>query len=191
VSRGAAARPLLVPVATILRRPGVRHPFDADVDPGELRVGDTEVARGRSVHLDVVLEALGDEVTVTGEVRARFRGECRRCLEPVEGEVAADVQEIFERRPVEGETYPLDGEVADLEPMVRDAVLLALPLAPLCRPDCAGPAPERFPATGPAGEHPAPGGVATGPGEPGAAGGDGDDPPLDPRWAPLRQLDLG
>ncbi len=58
------------------------------------------------------------------------------------------MKEIFERTPVEGETYLLGDDEVDLEPMVRDAVLLALPLAPLCRPDCPGPAPDDFP-TGP------------------------------------------
>ncbi|HET6915863.1 MAG TPA: DUF177 domain-containing protein [Acidimicrobiales bacterium] len=36
------------------------------------------------------------------------------------------------------ETYPLKGELLDLQPLVRDALLLDLPLAPLCREDCKG-----------------------------------------------------
>lgn len=177
MSRGAAARPLLVPVTTILRRPGVRRPFAATVDVGPLSVGDTALVPGASVDLDLVLEALGDEVTATGDLAARYRGLCRRCLEPVEATVEVPVREIFERRPVEGETYLLEGEVIDLEPLVRDAVLLALPLAPLCRDDCRGPAPERFPAA---------------PEEAGAAdaGATDGEPAPDPRWAALRQLHL-
>ena len=86
-----------------------------------------------------------------------WQGTCRRCLEPVEGEAEASVKEIFERHPVEGETYLLDGESIDLEPLVRDAVLLALPLAPLCREDCPGPAPEvASPPAPPDEETPAP-----------------------------------
>ena len=180
MSRGSAARPLLVPVTTVLRRPGVRHPFAAEVDLGPLAVGDTTVAPGRSIRLDLMLEAVGDELTATGDVHARYGGQCRRCLEAVEGELDVSVQEIFEARPVEGETYPLEGEVVDLEPMVRDAVLLALPLAPLCREDCRGPVPESFPAR--PGDDPAD-----------VADQDGDAPPdgpVDPRWAPLRKLDL-
>jgi uncharacterized protein len=177
VSRGSVARPLLVPVTTILRRPGVRHPFAAEVELGRLGVGDTIVAPGPSIGLDLLLEAVGDEVTAAGDIHVRYRGQCRRCLEAVEGDLDIPVQEIFERRPVEGETYLLDGEVIDLEPLVRDAVLLALPLAPLCRDDCRGPAPERFPAAG-----------ARPPDDDADdAGGDG---PGDPRWAPLRQLRL-
>ena len=43
------------------------------------------------------------------------------------------VDELFETHPLEGETYKLDDDVIDLEPMVRDASLLELPLAPLLR----------------------------------------------------------
>ena len=64
--------------------------------------------------------------------------------------------------PTEGETYPLDGEQVDLEPLVRDAVLLALPLAPLCADDCPGPAPEAFP-TGPADTEEPPPAIPAGP----------------------------
>ncbi len=87
----------------------------------------------------------------------------------MEGYAEAEVREIFEARPTEGETYLLAGEQIDLEPMVRDAVLLALPLAPLCTADCEGPAPDQFP-TGPPAD---------------------DAVILDPRWAALRDLDLG
>ena len=55
------------------------------------------------------------------------------------------LSEVFEPHPVDGETYPIEGDEVDLEPVVRDGVLLHLPLAPLCRPDCPGPAPEAFP----------------------------------------------
>ena len=176
MSRGSNARPLLVPVTTILRRPGVRHPFAAEVDLGPLAVGDTTVRSGPCVSVELRLEAAGDEITAVGQLLVRYRGQCRRCLEVVDGELEVPVREIFERRPVEGETYLLDGEVVDLEPMVRDAVLLALPLAPLCREECLGPAPERFPASPAQAAEEAP--------------GRDDDTPGDPRWAPLRQLRL-
>ena len=73
---------------------------------------------------------------------APWTGECRRCLGDAHGIARAEVREIFEARPTEGETYPLTGDHIDLEPLVRDAVLLSLPLAPLCSEGCLGPAPE-------------------------------------------------
>lgn len=156
---------VLVPITRILRQPGTRHPLARELYLDGLVVGDTAVVTGTPVSLDVVLEAIGDAVTVTGTVSAVARCECRRCTEEFELPLVVELQEIFEPRPTEGETYPLAGESIDVVPLARDAVLLALPLAPLCRLDCAGPAPDAFP-TGPA--------VAE----------------VDPRWAALRDLQI-
>ena len=75
----------------------------------------------------------------------------------------------------EGDTWPLENDQIDLGPLLHDTALLTLPLAPLCRDDCEGPAPEVFP-TGPAGR------------DQGAAVE--DEPAKDPRWAALDDLDL-
>lgn len=142
-----------------------------------LAVSSAEVPEGAEVGLELTLEATGDDLVVSGVVRVPWSGTCRRCLAEVQAEVDADVREIFQRVPVEGDTYPLGDGMVDLEPMVREAVLLALPLAPLCSEDCVGPDPERFPAK-------PEGGV-------GSAAGDGPDdgaPRRDPRWAVLDEL---
>jgi uncharacterized protein len=139
-----------------------------------LALPSAEVAAAGPVAVDVTLEAQGDEVIATGTVTFDWHGACRRCLEPVEGSIVAEFREIFERHPVENETWELHGEQIDLEPIVREAVVLALPLAPLCSPDCAGPDPEHFPAK--AGDvH-----SATEP--------EDGERPRDPRWAALDQL---
>ncbi|MFN0029806.1 MAG: YceD family protein [Acidimicrobiales bacterium] len=151
-------------VSQVLRRPGVRHPLQRQVRLEELRVGDAVVPTATEIDVDLVLEASGSSVVASGDVRAIAHYSCRRCLDPFEQPLVARVREIFEVRPTEGETYPLHNEHLDLVPLVRDALLLALPLAPLCAEDCSGPAPERFPT-----------------GEP-------DEPVLDPRWAALDQL---
>ena len=72
----------------------------------------------------------------TGE--APWQAVCSRCLQPVAGDIAVHVDELYEPAPLEGETYPLDDDTLDLTPLVRDALLLELPLAPLCTEDCAG-----------------------------------------------------
>lgn len=130
----------------------------------ELRVADARVPAASEIDVDLVLEASGSSVVASGEVRATAWCDCRRCLDSFEQALVAPVREIFEVRPTEGETYPLEHEHLDLMPLVRDAILLALPLAPLCREDCSGPAPEQFPT-----------------GEP-------DERPMDPRWAALDRL---
>ncbi len=75
---------------------------------------------------------------VAGTARAPWEGECRRCLCEVTGTAEARIEEIFVTEPEEGETYPILGDHIDLEPLAREAIVLALPLAPLCRADCAG-----------------------------------------------------
>lgn len=164
-----------VDVAAHLREPGVRHPLRREVELPGLAVSSASVPDSATVELDLVIEAIGSELVVEGRLRAPWQGECRRCLELVEGELDVPVREIFERRPHEGETYPLGDDVIDLEPMLRDLLVLALPLAPLCEQGCAGPAPDRFPALRP---------------DEVADGDEAGDPPRDPRWAALDDLEI-
>jgi uncharacterized protein len=140
-----------VGVAELRRRLGERKPFHTRVALDDLAISTAEVPPDREVDVDLVLESISAGIVAEGTIVAPWIGDCRRCLESVEGTVETAVKEIFERTPTEGETYLLGDDTVDLEPMVRDAVLLALPLAPLCRPDCAGPAPDAFP-TGPEGD---------------------------------------
>ena len=105
------------------------------------------------VSLDAVVRAAGESFAVDGRVRGRWAAECRRCLEEVHGELDAPLSELFEWTPTEGETWPISDQRIDLAPAAREAAMLALPLAPLCAEDCAGPVPDRFP-TGPAADGP-------------------------------------
>ena len=93
-------------------------------------------------------------VLVTGTARARAKGECVRCLEPLEQVLEADFQEMFsypdaddrgrpKAEPVDDaeddeETLFLEDGLFDLEPVLRDAVVLALPMQPVCQDDCPG-----------------------------------------------------
>jgi uncharacterized protein len=85
-----------------------------------------------------VLDSVPGAVVVSGTVTAPWRGPCRRCLADADGTVRIDVREVFEDEPDPEQTYLLEGDRLDLEPLARDAVLLELPLAPLCREECAG-----------------------------------------------------
>lgn len=115
---------------------------------GDLAVTSSGVPAGAEVTVDADLEIANGGVVVTGTVATPWVGECRRCLRPVKGDLVAHVREVYERAPRlrsgeagdddEVDTYPLVGDVLDLAPLARDAVLLELPLAPLCRQDCAG-----------------------------------------------------
>jgi len=103
------------------------------------------VPAGADVSLDVMVELVDGGVLVSGTVEAPWSGECRRCLTSVEGRLEIRVRELYEPRGDHGstgeedeDTYPLVGDQLDLTPLARDAVLLELPQAPLCRDDCAG-----------------------------------------------------
>lgn len=103
-----------------------------------LEVSTSQVPAGSMVDLDVSLEAVEGGIVVAGTVSAPWEGECRRCLTDVTGVVSSEVRELFVAEPEEGSAYPILGDHIDLEPLARETVVLALPLAPLCRPDCAG-----------------------------------------------------
>ncbi len=162
-------------VAELRRRPGTRSLVRRSVPVPGMGVTTASVPGGSEVDLDLVLESISEGVVAAGTIRFAWQGPCRRCLDDVEGSLAVDVREVFETTPTEGETWPLAGDEIDLEPLVRETVLVNLPLAPLCDEDCPGPAPEAFPA------------VAAG----GAATAEDPSPPRDPRWAALDELDLG
>ncbi len=105
--------------------------------PG-LRVTSSAVPDGAEVAVHVVLESVPGAVIARGSVSAPWRGECRRCLGEAAGRVLVDVVEVFEDDHDPDETYPLEADRLDLEPLARDAVLLELPLVPLCSVDCRG-----------------------------------------------------
>lgn len=130
------------------------------------------VPAGSDVTLDLRLEAVMDGVLVSGVVAAPVHAECGRCLAPVRDEVEVDVQELFayEPGPDDDDSVTVQGDLIDLEPVLRDAVVLGLPINPLCRDDCAG--------------------LCAGCGEPLAElpAGHGHDV-TDPRWAALAALD--
>jgi uncharacterized protein len=166
----SAFNPLRLSV-TDLRRPGAARDVDLLVPAPPLHNDAVELAGHEPVEVDLHLERVSDGVVVRGELHAAWEGHCSRCLGFVEGDVSVHVDELFESDPLEGETYKLDDDILDLEPLVRDALVLELPNAPVCRPECRGLCPN----CGTDWNHTTCE-CAT------------DEP--DPRWAALRSLDL-
>ena len=141
-----AAGQLLVDIVEIRRHTGTRRPYETTAHFDDLRAGDFSVVDG-NVQIDFVIEAVTEGVVAKGTVSGEWTGPCRRCLDPMVRPLEVEVHEVFERHPTEGETWPIEDERIDVAPMIRESALLALPLVPLCRDDCEGPEPERFPAT--------------------------------------------
>jgi uncharacterized protein len=107
------------------------------------------VPEGTELSLDLRLESVSEGVLVSGGVTAPVRGECGRCLRSIDDTVDVDIQELFayahsttDETAEEDEVGRLQGDLIDLEPTLRDAVVLALPANPLCRTDCPGLCPE-------------------------------------------------
>ena len=159
---------LRVRLTDLRRHPGDRLVVAGPVDIDGLAVTTAAVA-GSTGDVDLVIESLSDGVTVTGTVGFRWIGSCRRCLDETSGSGSADISEVFKDHPDDEQLLAIAGDTVDLTPVIREAVLLALPLAPLCRDDCAGPDPDHFPVT--------------------TADDDGE-APTDPRWAALAELEF-
>ena len=144
-------------------------------DSTELCIADVEVPRDSEVDVELTLELISGGLSAAGCITAAWQGPCARCWMPVEGEACANVREVFAAVPREGEQYRLHPEHADLAPMVREAILLELPIEAIACP-YPDPCPNRPPDLDPAPDEPA-----------------HDDPAgqTDPRWAPLEALRRG
>lgn len=145
--RAGARHPLVLSTRTLSRSPGSMQTQQLTVPaPADLTAGMVGVPEGAQLTLAVQLEAVTEGVLVTADVTAPLTGECARCLEPLTQTAEVHFQELFNYGQGDGEDseegYSLDGDLLDLEPVLRDALVLALPLAPLCREDCPGLCPE-------------------------------------------------
>ena len=135
------------------RRPGVQRVESLSVPaPADLGIEVLRVREGEPVEIDLRLEAVLEGVLVTGSAGADLSGECARCLEPIREDIEVRFQELYEYDDTrhrgrgdseeDDETSRLEDDLLDLEPLLREAVVLALPFQPLCQPDCPGLCPE-------------------------------------------------
>jgi uncharacterized protein len=139
------SNPFVVDLRPLGRRPGNHESLTAALPaPADLAVEMARVVPGSDLEVDLTLSSALDGVLVTGTVTADMSGECARCLEPWEDELTVEVTELFLYEPdpeadaeLDAPRY-VDGDRLDIEPVIRDALVLALPLAPLCSDDCAG-----------------------------------------------------
>lgn len=144
-------RPLVIDTRELGRRPGNSLRLHRDVaTPADFGTDVIGIEEGQPMGLDLRLEAVMEGVLITGEVEATATGACVRCLDDVSIPVDVHFQELFayaeraaHHREVAGgddedELPELDGDDADIEPVLRDAVVPSLPFQPVCREDCPG-----------------------------------------------------
>jgi uncharacterized protein len=163
--------PFAVPVFDLMHRPGETRERDLDVivpeDFGSELIG---VRKGAEMRINTRLESLHDGVLVSAEIDSIAAGECGRCLIDIELPVEVDIQELFAYSFDEAFDYTVVDDHIDLEPLIRDAVVLSLPFQPVCQEDCLGLCPQcgvRL-LDNPGHEH---------------------EEPIDPRWAALAGLE--
>jgi uncharacterized protein len=119
--------------------------------PAYLGVELVSIPEGADLQLHVLLEGVSEGTLVTATVRAPLTGECARCLDPFTSATEVRLQELYSYEAADGgltgsdadggggpDGYLLDGDLLDLEPALRDALVLELPIAPLCSADCPG-----------------------------------------------------
>ncbi len=97
-----------------------------------------QVPPGEDISIELRLECVIDGILASGVASTVASSECVRCLEPLEIEVSADFQDLYSYEPMGEETFLMDGDLLDLEPAIRDALVLALPQSPYCTEDCLG-----------------------------------------------------
>ena len=137
----------MISVRDLSHRPGTMETLDevvpAPKDFGNALIGAEE---GSDIDLNLRLESVVDGILITGTATVEVHGECSMCLDPVAETVSADIQElfVFDKAPAGGaedeedEQYAVEDDAVDLEPALRDAVILKLPFQPLCKDSCQG-----------------------------------------------------
>ena len=141
--------PLMIDTRELGRRPGSMRPVARSVPaPADLGVDVLGVPEGSPLDLDLRLEAVMEGVLVSGTVSAQVEGQCVRCLDPIARGLVVDLQELYAYpdreydEDEETELHQVEGDLMDLEPVLRDAVVLARPFQPVCRDDCPGLCPQ-------------------------------------------------
>ncbi len=138
------------------RRSGEYKEYQLDLIAPEKMGGELiSIPAGEAIEVDARLESVTEGILLTAQVYATAIGECIRCLERVEVEIDRSIQELFfyesksergskKRRAVQSDELEvddelyMDGDLMDLEAPLRDVIVLALPINPLCSQDCEG-----------------------------------------------------
>jgi uncharacterized protein len=154
------ANPFILNTHDLPRRAGEMKEYQLDI-PAHARIGIPLIAvpEGDLVELDIRLESVAQGVLASAEIYAVAHGECIRCLDPVEVVIDRKIQELYRYEPtnekgrkkrrededvdLEGEEeHQMEGDLMDLEIPIIDAIILTLPVNPLCSDECLGLCPD-------------------------------------------------
>ncbi len=135
------ATPLVINVVELLRWPGTTKDVSVTVQSSDVEFNDARVA-DEPVEIHVKCESLSNGIAVVGTVSATWVGECRRCLAPLRERMTVHVDELYQQVAEDPDAYLIQNDQISLLPMVRENLLVAIPLGPLCREDCPGFCPQ-------------------------------------------------
>lgn len=170
VVRKHVTGPFVLPVRDLAHRPGEMREHSLEVPaPSKWGEGLVAVDEGEPVAVEVRLESVHEGILVSGEVDTEYTGVCSRCLTDIAEGLQVEFQELFAYPGDEETDFEVQDDHVDLETLVREAVVLALPFQPVCQPDCPGLDP------------------VTGERLTESAGSEQREP-LDPRWAALQDF---
>lgn len=128
-----------IDIRDLLESPGSSRTVHLEEPVAGLRTELVDVPEDSPIAGDLLLESVVDGIYVSGSLGGLFQMRCARCLKPFERDFDVEMTELVARDPRPEDDYALEDDLTlDPEPMVRDAVGLEMPFAPLCRPDCLG-----------------------------------------------------
>lgn len=136
---------LVLEIHELARRAGTMKEIHRVAEaPADLGIDMIAVPQGSDITLDLRLESVVEGVLVTGTADVTLTGECARCLVKFSAEETYDLQELYfyPEKDAEEDASRIEDEMINLDPALRDAVVLELPFTPLCRDDCLGLCPE-------------------------------------------------
>ena len=139
---------MLIDIKSISRSRGASLTIETENGPEELSSDLKEYKLTRPLVFKGKLQNSGEGImTLTGQIRTAYSGECARCLTRVELEVDLPLVETFRLSEIAGsqlidENYWYSGMVVDISQAIRDNLLLAMPQRLLCREDCKGLCPD-------------------------------------------------
>jgi uncharacterized protein len=131
--------PFALHVRDIVHHPGEMREFTLDVPaPQKWGEGLVSIAEGDSVLVETRLESVHEGILASGRIETEYVGVCGRCLIDIAEPVEVEFQELFAYPGEEATDFEVQDDHVDLETLVRDALVLALPFQPVCQPDCPG-----------------------------------------------------
>ena len=135
--------PYTVDVYDLMHRPGEMRDRSIDiVVPEEFGNAMIGMKAGSELRVELRMESLHDGILVSADIDGTAAGECGRCLIDIEQAVQVEIQELFAYSSDEAFEYEVHEDTIDLEPVIRDAVVLSLPFQPVCQEDCLGLCPQ-------------------------------------------------